>query len=109
MPRLPRVSGREAIRALERLGFVRVGQRGSHVKLVRRAPQGETTCVVPLHGELAPGTLRGVLRQARVTVPDFAGHLSAADTPYRDDQTDRERAARTSRAEARLRSEAPPL
>jgi len=33
MPRLPRVSGAEAIRALERLGFAQVRQRGSHVIL----------------------------------------------------------------------------
>ncbi|MBI3760691.1 MAG: type II toxin-antitoxin system HicA family toxin [Chloroflexi bacterium] len=67
MPKPPRVSGREAIRALERLGFKRVRQRGSHVVLRK----GNIGCVVPLHGELAAGTLRGILRQARVTLEEF--------------------------------------
>jgi len=40
MPKLPRVSGEEAIQALERLGFRRVGQRGSHVILKKETAQG---------------------------------------------------------------------
>ena len=75
MPKLRRVSGQETIRALERLGFVQVRQRGSHVILERRTPNGEVGCVVPLHRELAVGTLRGVLRQARVTPEDFMESL----------------------------------
>lgn len=64
MPKLQRVSGQEAIRALERLGFVQARQQGSHVVLKRTTPYGEIGCVVPLHRELAIGTLRGILRQA---------------------------------------------
>jgi len=41
MPRLRRVSGAEALRALERLGFVQVRQRGSHVVLKKQTPEGE--------------------------------------------------------------------
>ena len=62
MPKLPRISGREAIAALERLGFAQVRQRGSHVVLRK----GSLGCVVPLHDELAIGTLRSILRQADV-------------------------------------------
>ena len=47
MPKLPHISGTEAIRAFERLGFKAVRQRGSHVVL-RRENSG---CVVPLHRE----------------------------------------------------------
>jgi len=71
MPELRRVSGQDAIRALERLGFEQVRQRGSHVILKRRAAGGEVGCVVPLHRELAIGTLRGILRQAGVTPDEF--------------------------------------
>ena len=60
MPELRRVSGQEAIRALERLGFAQVRQRGSHVVLKRQTPEGEIGCVLPLHRELAIGTLRGI-------------------------------------------------
>ncbi len=75
MVRLRRVSGLEAIRALERLGFVQVRQRGSHVVLKKQTPEGETGCVVPLHRELAVGTLRGILKQANVTPDEFIEHL----------------------------------
>jgi predicted RNA binding protein YcfA (HicA-like mRNA interferase family) len=67
MPKLPRVSGAQAIRALERLGFVKVRQSGSHV-VMRRADKG---CVVPMHDELKVGTLAGVLRQADVGAAAF--------------------------------------
>lgn len=67
-PSLPRVSGDEAIRALEKLGFVRVRQKGSHV-ILRRSSVG---CVVPLHRELKVGTLSGVLKQAGVTADEFS-------------------------------------
>jgi len=75
MPKLSRVSGEKAMRALERLGFVQVRQRGSHVVLKRQTPEGEVGCVVPLHRELAIGTLRGILRQARVTPDEFMENL----------------------------------
>jgi predicted RNA binding protein YcfA (HicA-like mRNA interferase family) len=71
MPSLPRVSGAEAIRALEKLGFVVVRQRGSHVVL-RRGPGG---CVVPNHRELKTGTIAGVLKQAGVGVDEFIAAL----------------------------------
>lgn len=70
-PNLPRISGDEAIRGLEKLGFVRVRQKGSHVMLRR----GSVGCVVPLHRELKVGTLSGVLKQAGVTVEEFSSAL----------------------------------
>ena len=75
MPKLRRVSGEEAIRALQRIGFVQARQRGSHIVLKRDMPDGPIGCVVPLHRELAIGTLRGILRQARVTPDEFMDNL----------------------------------
>jgi predicted RNA binding protein YcfA (HicA-like mRNA interferase family) len=75
MSKLRRVSGAQAIRALERLGFVQVRQRGSHVVLKKETPEGFVGCVVPLHNELAIGTLRGILRQARVSTEEFLANL----------------------------------
>ena len=80
MPKLPRVTAAEAIRALERLGFVQVRQRGSHVVLKKQIPiEGEEPqevievgCVVPLHRKtLAIGTLKSILTQAKVSVDEF--------------------------------------
>jgi predicted RNA binding protein YcfA (HicA-like mRNA interferase family) len=75
MPRLRRLSGRETIRALEKLGFAQVRQRGSHVVLKKQTSEGAVGCVVPLHRELAVGTLRGILKQAGVTPDEFMDKL----------------------------------
>ena len=71
MPELRRVSGEQAVRALERLGFVRVRQRGSHVILKKTTFEGAVGCVVPMHRVIAIGTLRSVLRQAQVSPEEF--------------------------------------
>jgi predicted RNA binding protein YcfA (HicA-like mRNA interferase family) len=73
MPKLPVVSGAEAIRAFERLGFAVVRQRGSHIVL-RRAESG---CVVPNHREIKTGTLAGILKQAGVSSEEFLRALDA--------------------------------
>jgi predicted RNA binding protein YcfA (HicA-like mRNA interferase family) len=70
---LPRVSGAEVVRALERLQFVVVRKRGSHVVLRR----GSVGCVVPDHRELKVGTLAGVLKQAGVGIEEFIAALRA--------------------------------
>ncbi|MCP4678883.1 MAG: addiction module toxin, HicA family [Deltaproteobacteria bacterium] len=67
MPKLPRISGQKAVRIFEQLGFHQTRQRGSHV-VMRRDDRG---CVLPLHRELAIGTLRSALRQAGVSADEF--------------------------------------
>lgn len=69
MSKLPRVSGREAVRALEKLGFYVKRQHGSHVILRRDNPFAQT--VVPDHKELDRGTLRAILRQTDLSIDDF--------------------------------------
>lgn len=84
MPKLPRVKASEVIRALERLGFVQVRQKGSHVILKKqvRMKDGEETqvseigCVVPLHRKaIAVGTLSNILNQANVSVEELIDNL----------------------------------
>lgn len=55
MPDLPHLSGKEIIRALEKLGFVQAHQRGSHVVMKKSTPEGSVGCVAPPHGEVAIG------------------------------------------------------
>ncbi len=71
MPKLPRISGSDAVRALQRLGFEVARQRGSHIVMRR----GSTGCVVPNHREIKVGTLSGALRQAGVSVEEFISVL----------------------------------
>ncbi|NMF61548.1 type II toxin-antitoxin system HicA family toxin [Brasilonema octagenarum] len=75
MPKLPRIPSKEAIRALERLGFEQVRQTGTHVVMKKETPDGEIGCVVPVHRELKVGTLSGILKQAQVTTEEFIENL----------------------------------
>ncbi len=67
MPKLPRISGDEAIKVFEKMGFKVVRQKGSHVVL-RRSDSG---CVIPLHKKIAIGTLRSAIRQTGITPEEF--------------------------------------
>lgn len=67
MPKLPVLSGQDIVKALERLGFEALRQRGSHV-VMRRGSQGT---VVPLHKEVKTGTLAGIIRQAELSHDEF--------------------------------------
>ena len=71
MPKLRRISGEETIRRLEKLGFQQIHQRGSHIVLKKQTPDGDIGCVVPLHKELAIGTLHGILKQAKISIEEF--------------------------------------
>jgi predicted RNA binding protein YcfA (HicA-like mRNA interferase family) len=75
-PKLARVSAEDTLRALRRLGFVKVRQRGSHIVLRKEIPGGTVCCVVPQRRDLIPiGTLHSILRQARVTPEEFMENL----------------------------------
>ncbi len=74
MTRLPRVKGKEIVRALEKAGFLVDRTRGSHMFL--RHPDGRAT-VVPAHsGEtIGPGLMRAIMRDAEMSIDDFANLL----------------------------------
>lgn len=72
MPPLPVISGRDCVRALERVGYRILRQRGSYVRLV--APD-RSPVTVPLHRELDRGTLRGILRAADLSAEQFLALL----------------------------------
>lgn len=66
------LSGKRVIKILCReFGFYFVSQKGSHVKLRKRMNHRKIITVVPLHKELAPGTLKGVLELAQIEEKDF--------------------------------------
>jgi len=70
-PRLPVLSARDLLRALDRAGFRVVGRQGSHVRLKGQRNGRTRVCVVPFHAEVAPGTLKSILRQAGLTREDL--------------------------------------
>jgi predicted RNA binding protein YcfA (HicA-like mRNA interferase family) len=65
--KIPVLSGRALIRALHKAGFRRVRQKGSHVSLQKQ----NYKTVVPLHNELATGTLLGILKQCGLSKEDL--------------------------------------
>lgn len=66
MGRLAVLSGSEVCAILERNGFARVRQRGSHIVMQRVTATGTTTVPVPDHKELRFGTLRSIIRQSNL-------------------------------------------
>jgi predicted RNA binding protein YcfA (HicA-like mRNA interferase family) len=73
MTHLPRISGQECIRALQRAGFTIKRQQGSHIVL--RREEAYAQLVVPNHSELDRGTLRAIIRQAGLSVEQFCTFL----------------------------------
>lgn len=71
MPKLPVVSGKELVAALKKAGFVEVRQKGSHVSLQKITPHTTYKTVVPLHRELAKGTLLDILHQTGLSRDDL--------------------------------------
>jgi len=83
MPRLRRVSGREAVRGLdhglERLGFVQVRQRGSHVVLKRQTPEGDMGCVVPYTPRTGDWHIAGYSASGQSDARGVCGELVTID------------------------------
>jgi predicted RNA binding protein YcfA (HicA-like mRNA interferase family) len=71
MARLRRLSSKQILRILHDLGFSVVSVRGSHAKLRRGLEGGGSQVLtVPLHRELAPGTVQAIYRQALRFIPE---------------------------------------
>ena len=69
MAALPSVSGERAVRVFQRAGWIKDRQRGSHVILIK--PGHAASLSVPQHREIAPGTLRALIRAAGMSVDEF--------------------------------------
>ena len=69
MPSLPRLGGRSVVKAFGRGGWELARQKGSHMVLVKEGSWA--TLSVPDHREIAPGTLRGLIRASGLTVDEF--------------------------------------
>lgn len=71
---LPRISGREAVSALMKMGYEKDRQKGSHIILRHSVPPNRRI-VVPDHKEISKGTLRSIIREAGLTVEQFQSLL----------------------------------
>ena len=76
MPRLRKVSGHKAVKILcNKLNFKISGRSGSHVRLSKITPTGKIGTVVPMHKEIKIGTLKSILKLAKVSEEEFSKYL----------------------------------
>ncbi len=76
MPELRKVSGHDALKILcNKFGFQIKRQSGSHVIIVKETTQGKFGTVVPMHKQLKRGTLKGILKLAKIKEEEFAKYL----------------------------------
>ena len=73
MVQLPVISGAKTVRVFEKAGWRQDRQRGSHVVMLKSGCN--VSLSVPQHREIAPGTLRALIRSAGMTVDEFVSLL----------------------------------
>ncbi|BAZ50741.1 YcfA family protein [Nostoc sp. NIES-4103] len=73
MSKLPSISGKDCVNALQKIGFYQKRQQSSHIILRRDEPFAQV--VVPDHQELAKGTLRAIIRDADLSIEEFIALL----------------------------------
>ena len=71
MQKLPRISGKEVIKILSKIGFKPARQRGSHIILTKQTSDGKKAVVVPNHKEIDRGTLIEIIRQSGLKKEKF--------------------------------------
>ena len=69
----PVLSSKKIVQILLKLQFYKVGQKGSHAKYKNKITN--RICVVPMHSEVARGTLKSILEQADIELEEFLSHL----------------------------------
>ncbi|MBI4287748.1 MAG: type II toxin-antitoxin system HicA family toxin [Chloroflexi bacterium] len=70
--KLPIVSGRETVAAMEKAGYVIVRQRGSHIRLRHTSDGARKPLTVPAHKQIKQGLLRKIIKDANLTVEEFS-------------------------------------
>ena len=71
MTKLPLLSARKIIKALSKVGFQQVSQKGSHIKLKRKDDDKTWIVIVPNYNEIPVGTLRSIIRQSGLDLDSF--------------------------------------
>ncbi len=76
MPNLRKVSGRKLLKIIcNKFGFKSIRQKGSHVILFKETPTGKIGVVIPMHDKLKIGTLKAILKQAKISEEEIEKFL----------------------------------
>ena len=73
MPKLPILSGSDVVKVLSKMGYSHMRTRGSHAIMKKQTAERSTTIPVPLHKELAKGTLKSIMRQTGIDLERLLG------------------------------------
>ena len=68
-PRPPLLSGRKIVKTFQKLGYYKVSQKGAHIKI--RNDEKEIILIIPDHKEVDRWTLKGILKDAELSVSKF--------------------------------------
>ena len=71
MPKLPVISGKQAIKSFEKIGYQVVRQRGSHVRMRHKSDSNKQPLTIPLHKTLSKGLIRKLVRDAELLLEEF--------------------------------------
>ena len=71
MSRLPVISGEKAVKCFEKLDYVVVRQKGSHIRMRHKSGKSKKPLTIPKHKVLGKGLLRKLLRDAEISVDEF--------------------------------------
>ncbi|MFH1370213.1 MAG: type II toxin-antitoxin system HicA family toxin [Planctomycetota bacterium] len=71
MPKLPVISGSQAIKCFEKMGYQVIRQRGSHVRMHHKSDSTKKPLTIPRHKSLGKGLLRKLLRDVQITIEEF--------------------------------------
>lgn len=71
MPKLPIISGKNTVRRFEKIGYVIVRQKGSHIRMHHKTDKSKKPLSIPLHSTLGRGLLKRLIRDAEISVEEF--------------------------------------
>jgi len=75
MPKIPSISGEQALKCFEKLGYQVVRQRGSHIRMHHKFDKGKKPITIPLHNILGKGLLHKLIRDADISIEELTNLL----------------------------------
>ncbi len=75
MPKLPSISGEQAVKCFEKLGYQVVRQRGSHIRMHHKFDKGKKPITIPRHKMLGKGLIHKLIRDADIRIEELINLL----------------------------------
>ncbi len=69
--KVPSLSYKRVVAALERAGFQQVRQKGSHIRMEKRVGEERVVVIIPAHIPIKRSTLARIIKDAHLTLEEF--------------------------------------